>query len=89
MVRKQFLLTPEQNARLKAHAAASGMTETEIVRAGLDMALAQAKSSEDAWKAAWSGAAGLWSDRSDLDLLYEERRRLRALRRQRATGSGA
>lgn len=61
MVRKQFLLTSEQNARLKAHAAASGLTE--IVRAGLDMALQQAKTAAEAWKAAWSAAAGLVGSR--------------------------
>ena len=32
MVRKQFLLTPKQNARLKAQALASGMNEADIVR---------------------------------------------------------
>ncbi len=81
LVRKQFLLTQEQSSRLKAHAAASGATETEIVRAGIDMALAQARQDGDAWKTIWSKAAGLWSERSDLDAFYEERRRRRAERR--------
>lgn len=39
MVRKQILLTPEQNRRLKQCAAAAGVPEADIVRQGVDLAL--------------------------------------------------
>ena len=39
MVRKQFFITAEQNKRLKAHAAATGVSEAELVRAGIDLRL--------------------------------------------------
>ena len=39
MVRKQFFITAEQNKRLKAHAAAAGVSEAELVRAGIDLRL--------------------------------------------------
>ena len=51
MVRKQFLLAPEQNARLRARALASGAREVDIVREGIDMALKQSQTDGDAWKA--------------------------------------
>jgi antitoxin ParD1/3/4 len=35
MVRKQLYLTPEQNAKLKQVAKASGQTEAEVIRAAL------------------------------------------------------
>lgn len=41
MVRKQILITVDQNRRLRAHAASTGIAETEIVRRGLDAALAE------------------------------------------------
>lgn len=89
LVRKQFLLTPEQSARLRAHALASGVTETDIVRAGIDLALQRSEADDDAWKSAWSQAAGVWADRDDLEAFYEERRRSRAARRHRLAGSSA
>ena len=87
MVRKQFLLTPEQNARLRAEARASGVSEADIVREGIDLALARTHADTDAWKSAWSQAAGIWADRGDIDEFYEERRRARVSRRQRLAGT--
>lgn len=49
MVRKQFLITADQNRRLKAAAAASGMTEANLVRAGIERQLAES-AKDDNWK---------------------------------------
>ncbi|MEQ1695947.1 MAG: hypothetical protein ABL901_08920 [Hyphomicrobiaceae bacterium] len=83
LVRKQFLLSAEQSARLKAQAVASGMTETDIVRAGIELALAQSQDETVAWKAGWERAGGLWAGRDDLDAFYEARREARRLRHRR------
>jgi hypothetical protein len=88
LVRKQFLLTREQSARLKGHAASTGQTETDIVRAGIDLALQAAQRKETAWKEVWAEAAGLWADRDDLDQFYAERRRRRAERRAKFDAGG-
>lgn len=42
MVRKQVYIEPYQEAGLKAQAAASGMTEAELIRRGIDFVLAGA-----------------------------------------------
>ena len=83
LVRKQFLLTGDQSARLKAQAVASGMTETDIVRAGIELALAQSQDETVGWKAGWERAGGLWAGRDDLDAFYEARREARRVRHRR------
>ena len=84
MVHKQVLITPEQNSRLKAHAAAVGMAEAEIIRRGIERELEQALPvTEGDWKDAWRQAFGMWKDRDDLDELYARLRTRRRRRRQR------
>jgi hypothetical protein len=51
MVRKQILITPEQNRRLKARAAQTGTAEADIVRRGIEMALSAELASQDDWRA--------------------------------------
>lgn len=84
MVRKQVLITPEQNRRLKAHAAAVGTSEADIVRRGIERELEQAPPpvTEGDWKDAWRQACGMWKDRDDLDELYARLRTRRRRRRQ-------
>ena len=41
MVRKQVCLEPEQEERLRRYAARQGRPESEIVRRGIDLALAE------------------------------------------------
>ena len=67
MVRKQLLMTPEQNSRLKALAATTQRPESELVREALDSWLASQQVVQPDWKAHWRQAAGLWEDREDLD----------------------
>ena len=69
MVRKQVFITPEQWGRLKAHAAAAGVSMAEIIRRGIERELEQPLPSaiEGDWKDAWRPAFGMWADRDDLD----------------------
>lgn len=83
MVRKQLLITPEQNTQLGAIAAASSRPESELVREAVDQWLAKQKAGEEDWKKALLSVRGMWKDRTDLDEFYAERRRRRRLRRER------
>ena len=83
MVRKQLLLTPEQNQRLASIAAATERPESEIVREAIETWLAKQAAGDEDWKAAWRQAAGMWKGRTDLDAFYAERRERRRQRRER------
>jgi predicted transcriptional regulator len=83
LVRKQLMLTGEQNAHLKRIAAATSRSEGELVREAIDEWLSRQKAEEEDWKAAWRQAAGLWADREDIDEIMAERREARRLRRER------
>ena len=84
MVRKHFSIAAEQNKRLKAHAAAVGMAEAEIIRRGIERELEQALPvTAGDWKDAWRQAFGMWKDRDDLDELYARLQARRRRRRQR------
>jgi len=79
MVRKQFFITAEQNRLVKARAAATGKSEGEIMRRGIDRELDdKTAEAESDWKDAWRQAAGVWKDRDDIDdLIAEMRKRTR------------
>lgn len=85
MIRKQFFITAEQNRKLKARAAATGVAEAELVRAGIDRELDdnKAAAAKGDWKDAWRQAAGMWADRDDLDEFYANRRKRRGRRREK------
>lgn len=84
MLRQQLFITAEQKRRLKARAAATGKSEGEIMRRGIDRELDdKSAEAEGDWKDAWRQAFGMWKDRDDLDEFYAERRRRRSKRRQR------
>jgi hypothetical protein len=84
MVRKQLFITAEQNRRIKSRAAATGRSEGEIIRRGIDRELEdKAAEAQGDWKEAWRQAFGMWKDRDDLDEFYAQRRRLRRKRRQK------
>jgi hypothetical protein len=85
MIRKQFFIEEEQNARLKRVALVSGKSEAELIREGIDQRLKDAKElaeTED-WKAAWRKAAGMWADYPEIDAIVADRRRARGRRRDR------
>ena len=73
MVRKQFFITAEQNKRLKAHAVAAGVSEAELVRAGIELRLEQ-KAEKPDWRSLADRLSGAWAERENLD---EEMREIR------------
>ena len=75
MVRKQFFISAEQAKRLKAHAAAAGVSEAELVRAGIDLRL-QRETEKPDWRSIADSFSDSWAERDDLD---EE---MRAIRRR-------
>jgi hypothetical protein len=78
MVRKQLFVTPEQNKRLKACAAATGLSEGELIRAGIDMRLEQEPEKQRAWQNTVdemvAKLSGAWAERDDLDDFLKKRR---------------
>lgn len=50
MVRKQILITPEQNRRLKKCATAAGVPEADIVRQGVELALETRENQSRDWR---------------------------------------
>jgi len=74
MLRKQVFITAEQNRRLKSLAAATGQSEGELIREGVEKVL-EARASEEDWKAAIRRLAGMWKNRDDLDELFPRLRR--------------
>jgi len=71
MVRKQIFITTEQNKRLKARAAAIGVSEAELIRAGIDLRLQEQGEKQKAWSdtvaETVANLSGAWAERDDLD----------------------
>src|SRR5215470_2764919 len=78
MVRKQLFITSDQNKRLKMHAAAAGVSEAELIRAGIDLRLQEQGEKQKAWSDTVAETvaklSGAWAERDDLD---EEMREIR------------
>ena len=74
MVRKQIFITAEQNKRLKTHAAAAGVSEAELVRAGIDLRLEREVETQD-WRGLADRLSGAWAERDDLDQLLRKNRK--------------
>jgi signal transduction protein with GAF and PtsI domain len=85
LIRKQVLITREQDRRLKALAAASGIAVAEVVREGIDLALEKRADDGDDWREQLGRVAGLWSDHADIERAVADGRRRRAARRARMT----
>jgi hypothetical protein len=79
MVRKQIFITAEQNRRLKAHAAATGVSEGELIRAGIDLCLQEQADKQKSWSETVDETAaqlsGAWAERENLDQEMREIRR--------------
>ena len=82
MVRKQVFITAEQNKKLKARAAAIGVAEAELIRAGIDLRLDQKLEKPD-WRTALDKLSGAWAERDDLEELLAKHRQGWARRRKR------
>lgn len=72
MVRKQIFITAEQNKRLKARAVATGVSEAELIRAGIDLRLE--REAQVDWRRLADNLSGEWAKREGLD---EEMRKIR------------
>ena len=84
MVRQQLFITAEQKRRIKSRAAATGESEGEIMRRGIDRELNDATVENGGdWKDAWRQAFGMWKDRDDLDEFYADRRKRDSQRMER------
>ena len=83
MIRKQFFIEEEQNARLKSAALATGKSEAELIREGIDQRLVKAKDEIELtdWRAGWRKVAGMWADYPEIDEITAERRKARGRRR--------
>jgi hypothetical protein len=79
MVRKQVFITTEQNKRLKARAAETGVAEAELIRSGIDLRLEQVGQEERVWQEAVEATlarlSGAWAERNDLDDLLRKNRK--------------
>ncbi len=73
MVRKQVFITAEQNKRLKAHAAATGVSEAELVRDGIDLRLERKPEKTD-WRKLADSLSGAWAERDDIDEMLRKNR---------------
>jgi hypothetical protein len=86
MVRKQLFITAEQNRKLKARAAATGVAEAELIRSGIDLRLSQEPEEGRAWRSTVdetvSRLSGAWTERENLE---EEMREIRRRWNRRST----
>ena len=91
MIRKQLFITEEQNRKLKEQAAATGVSEAEFIRTGIDLRLEQAAEDQRTWQnvvdEAVAKLSGAWAERENLD---EEMREIRGRwhRRSALLGKG-
>jgi hypothetical protein len=74
MIRKQLFITAEQNRKLKARAAATGLSEGELIRAGIDQELAVQAEKPD-WRRIAAGLSSDWAKREHLDEEMQDIRR--------------
>jgi hypothetical protein len=89
MVRQQLFITAEQKREIKTRAAATGMSEGEIIRRGIDRELALGTEDQEKrdWKDAWRQACGMWANHDEIDEIVAARRkrsrhRMERMRRQ-------
>jgi hypothetical protein len=73
MVRKQLFITEEQNRRLKERAAETGVSEAELIRAGIDLKVG-GKGEKTDWLSLSESFSSAWAEREDLE---EEMRNIR------------
>ena len=79
MVRKQVLITADQNRRLKAHALAIGRPESDLIRAALDRELSQPQADQehdngDDWRMRLAELAGSVPEAKHLEQTIKENR---------------
>ena len=82
MIRKQLFITAEQDRKLKQRAAAAGVSEAELIRAGIDLQL-EGKAEKTDWRSLAERLSGSWAEREDLDDFLRKRRATWQRRRHR------
>ncbi|MFA6965355.1 hypothetical protein [Bosea sp. (in: a-proteobacteria)] len=67
MRKAQVFLRDDQKAALQTLSRKTGRKQSELIRRGVDLAIAEAENaSQQDWRLAWSEAAGAWSDLDDI-----------------------
>lgn len=75
MRKAQVFLREDQKLALQRLSRRTGRKQSELIRHGVDLAIAESEQSDDDdWKAGWAKAFGIWADRTDLDDAAAERR---------------
>jgi hypothetical protein len=74
MIRKQVYIRADQDAALKAVAERDSLTEAELIREGIDLALAKRPPEED-WRVVIRSLSGMWRDRDDMQDFVRDLRR--------------
>ncbi len=74
MQKAQVFLTDEQKVALKALSLHSGRKQSEIIRHGVDLAIAEAKRKQSNWKSSLMEAKGIWKDNKDIEAIIANNR---------------
>jgi len=67
MRKTQVFLREDQKAALKSIAARTGRRQSELIRKGVDLVIAETKREQADWREVTRSVAGMWADRTDLD----------------------
>ena len=71
MQKIQIFLRKDQKDKLKRLAAMKGVTQSDLVRRGIDLVLAE-DTGDDDWKRATRELFGLWKDHESVDEVIRE-----------------
>jgi hypothetical protein len=75
MRKAQVFLREDQKLALQRLSRRTGRKQSELIRHGVDLAIAEGELADNNdWKAGWAKAFGIWADRTDLDDAATERR---------------
>ena len=74
MRKAQVFLRTEQQAALKDIARRTGAKQSELIRRGVDLVIAEEASRQRDWKAAVEAAFGMWRDRPDIETALADAR---------------
>jgi hypothetical protein len=75
MRKAQVFLREDQAAELRRVAKSTGRKQSEIIRRGVDLAVAEAvEAGPPDWRKATLAAAGMWKDHDGIDAMREDLR---------------
>jgi predicted DNA-binding protein len=63
-------ISDEQMEKIKTISAATGLSETELVREAIDKLIEEKTTRDGDWRKALQGIYGIWKDRDDLDEVF-------------------